>query len=182
MRYYIGFLIAIGLSIVLILLLFAGGGKSKAVTVKPLTSYANTDAVLSITIDGPINADSVHQSLTMSVSSTQALIQSFQGYDRSLTGSQSYPNNQNAFYAFLSAMQIAGFTLGNSNPALANDTGLCPESSRYDYRITQDGKQIEHYWSTACGTATYKGNTASTMQLFEAQFPDYGTFTGNLSI
>ncbi len=184
MRYYIGFLIAIGLSIILILLLFAGGGggKSKTPTVKPLTSYATTSAVLSITIDGPINADSEHQSLKMSVSSTQALIQSFQGYNGTVTNSQSYPNNENAFYAFLSAMQIAGFTLGNPNPALANDTGDCPQNSRYDYRITEDGKQIQHYWSTDCGTATYKGNTASTMQLFQAQFPDYSTFTSNLTL
>jgi hypothetical protein len=184
MRYYIGFLIAIGLSIIIILLLFAGGGSTSKtkVVAKPLISYANTDAIVSVSVDGPINATSEHESIRMSVSRTEALIQEFQGYDGTVVSSQGYPNTENAYYAFLSALSIAGFTLGNTTPALANDTGYCPESSRYDYRITEDGKNIEHFWSTDCGTATYKGNPSSTMQLFEAQLPDYGSFVSNLTL
>jgi hypothetical protein len=183
MRYYIGFLVAIGLSIIIILLLFAGGGGSTTKKIaKPLISYANTDTIVSVTVDGPINATSEHESIRMSVSSTQALIQEYQGYAGTVVNSQSYPNTENAYYAFLSALSIAGFTLGNPSPALANDTGYCPQSSRYDYRITEDGKNIEHFWSTDCGTATYKGNPTSTMQLFEAQLPDYGSFVSNLTL
>lgn len=184
MRYYIGFLIAIGLSIIVILLLFAGGGGggNKAAAPKTLYSYADTDAVVSVTIDGPINADSQHESIRMSVSSTDAVIQEFQGYQGTLVATQSYPNNTDAYYAFLRALSIAGFTLGNTDPALANDTGYCSQGSRYDYRITQDGKNIEHFWWTNCGSATYKGNPSVTLQLFQAQFPNYPTFTQNLNI
>jgi hypothetical protein len=79
-------------------------------------------------------------------------------------------------------LSIAGFTLGDTSTALDNDTGYCPTGNRYDYRITQDGNSIEHFWSTNCGTATYKGNPGSTLDLFQAQFPGYNSFVNGLNL
>ncbi len=184
MRYYIGFLITIGLVIVLILLLFAGGGsKSKtAAPMKKLNSYATTDAQVSITVDGPIVADSLHQSYRIIISNSDATFEAFQGYNDTLINIRSYPNNVNAYYAFLSSLTIAGFTSGDKSPTVANDTGLCPQGNRTDYRMTQDGQSLLHYWSTTCGSATYTGSISLTMWLFHNQIPNYGQLTSNLNV
>jgi hypothetical protein len=188
MRYYIGFLLAIGLVIILILLLFAGGGKShktkKLTPPKPLTlsSLATTDAAVSVTIDGPINAVSLHEAIQITVSSFEANIEEFSGYDHTVVNSESFANNQSAYFAFLSALSIANFTAGNKSAALSNDTGRCPTGTRYDYRITQDGQSLEHFWSTSCGTATFLGRINLTNQLFRAQIPSYSKFTRGINL
>jgi hypothetical protein len=188
MRYYIGFLLAIGLGIILILLLFSGGGKSHKTKQLPppksliLTSLASTDAAVSVTIDGPINAVSLHQGIQISVSSFEANIEEFNGYDQEVVKSESFANTQSAYYAFLSALSIANFTAGNKSQALSNDTGRCPTGARYDYRITQNGQSLEHFWSTSCGTATFMGRIGLTNQLFRAQIPGYGKFTRGINI
>lgn len=185
MRYYIGFLIAIGLAIVLILLLFAGGGKPKSVVSirhpHTLNSYASTDAEVSLTVDGPINADSLHQSYKVSVSNSEVNYEQFQGYNGTLVSSTSYANNENAYYAFLSALTVAGFTSGNRNPALSDNTGRCPLGTRTNYRLMQDGQTLENFWSSSCGGGTFLGNRGLTTQLFRAQFPQFGKLTKTIN-
>jgi hypothetical protein len=184
MRYYIGFLIAIGLSIILILLLFAGGSSSGTKPKTPvahLHNYANIeDAQASMTVDGPINADSQHQSYEISVTNTEATYQQFSGYNRTLVSSNSYANNVTAFYAFLGAIQIAGFNLGNINYPVTNDTSYCPTGSRTDYRFTANGQTVEHWWTTSCNSGSFEGNSTLVNSLFEAQIPDYGTLSATI--
>ena len=184
MRYYIGFLIAIGLTIILILLLFAGGSSKTQPTLpmKHLHDYATTDMEIILTVDGPIVADSLHQSYRITISNNEATFQEFQGYENVLINSRSYPNNVDAYYALLSSLTVAGFTKGDATPALANDTGLCPQGDRYDYRMTQDGQSLEHYWSTTCGSATYAGNIGLTTWLFQHQIPDFSQLSANINL
>ena len=178
MRYFIGFLITIGLIILLIVLLLGGGGgKSKTiVTPKTLASYATTDAQVSLTIDGPVNADQNHQQIQIIVDNGQATFQQIQGYNGQVVSSQSYNNTAASFYSFLRALEFANFTLGNSSSSLSDDRGYCPLGDRYIVELTQDGKNLERYWATSCGgLKTYSGNLVLTVNLFEAQIPNYAT-------
>jgi len=183
MRYFIGFLITIGLIIVLIVLLFSGGNKSTPSAVpKLLSSYASTDAEVRLTIDGPINAAQSHQKVQITINSSQATFQQLQGYDGTVVNTQSYANTPNGYYAFLRALEQADFTKGNSSPALANDTGLCPLGDRYNMELIQNGNVLENYWTTTCGgLATFEGNTDLTLQLFQAQIPNYSNLTENIN-
>ena len=185
MRYFIGFIITIVLIISLVLLLFGGGGGKAKVpaTAKTLESYASTDAQVRLTIDGPINADQTHQQVRITVDQTDVTYQQIQGYDSTVVNNQTFANNQNSYYAFLRALVTAGFTKGNNNSDLRDETGYCPLADRFVFELSDGGSDIERYWTTTCGSPkTYLGNTKLTVELFQAQVPNNNGLAAGLDL
>lgn len=182
MRYFIGFLVTIGLIIVLIILIFGGGGK-KAPTGKKLEDYASTDAQVSMTIDGPVNAASLHQQVRIIVDSNNVTYERIVGYDGNVVDTQLYANTQNSYDVFLHALRHAGFTQGINDPALKDERGYCALGTRYIFELTQGGNTLERYWATTCGNPkTYSGNISTTLTLFENQVPDYQQRTAGIAL
>ena len=187
MRYFIGFLITIGLIIILIVLLLTGGGgggAKKPKTTMALADYASTNAVVRMTIDGPINADQNHQAVTITVGQDDTTYEQIQGFQGTVVNQQSFANNQNSYSNFLYALGHAGFTRGDNSKALANEKGYCPLGNRYVFELINEGKTIQRYWTTNCGgnPKTYRGNARLTTTLFEAQVPGYDDLTQDLSL
>lgn len=185
MRYFVGFLIAIGLIVLLIVLIFGGSHKTAKVPTAPktLSSYSTTDAVAILTIDGPIIDPQDHNSVQISVSNVATTLTSYQGYDGQVVNQQSFPNSTNSYDNFLHALAVAGFTQGNSDPTLSNERGYCPTGDRYIFQLDQDGKHIERFWATSCGKPkTYNGNVSLTLNLFETQVPKYNQLAQNLHL
>jgi hypothetical protein len=181
MRYFLAFLVLVALIFVLILLFF-GGGKSKApLTPKTLDSYATTDAEVQLTIDGPINANQNHQGVHITVSRDDVTFEQLQGYDGDAVNTQIFANTESAYTNFLLALAHAGFTKGNNDPNARDERGFCPEGERYVFELTQDNKDIERYWSTSCGAPqTYQGAVGLTLDLFKAQVPNFIGLTQNI--
>ena len=184
MRYFIGFLVTIGLVIILIVLLFNGGKKSDVPnTTKQLIDYANTDAEVSMTIAGPINAVSQHQQLRVIVDRNNVTYQQIAGYDDEVTSTQIFANTESAYDAFLHALQHAGFTRGNNAKALKDDVGFCSTGQRYIFELTENDRSLQRYWATNCGgTKTYLGSLNLTLTLFQAQVPGYSNLTANTQL
>lgn len=188
LRYFIGFFVTIGLIIILIILLFGGdggGGNDKKVqapkTPRTLNSLASTDAQMRLTIIGPTNADQIHQQARITIDNGGNTFELIQGYENTVTESQSYESNETAFSNFLHALSLAGYTQGDNDPKLADDRGHCPLGQRYIFEVIENGKTVSRYWSSNCGNKikTYLGNTPLTLTLFQAQIPDYNTLTQN---
>lgn len=181
MRYFIGFLVTVGLVIILIILLFNGGGKSRVPnTTKTLTDYATTDSNVSMTIAGPINAVSLHQELRVTVDSNNVTFEQIAGYDGQVVNTQVFANTDSAYDAFLHALQHAGFTRGDNAPALKDDVGFCSTGQRYIFELNDSGKQLQRYWASSCGNPkTYQGALNLTMTLFQAQVPDYSNLASS---
>lgn len=182
MRYFIGFLVTVGLIIVLIILLFSGGEKSKVPnTTKTLTDYASTDAQVSMTIAGPINAVSEHQELRVIVDRNNVTYQQIAGYDSEVVNTQIFTNTDSAYDAFLHALQHAGFTRGDNTPALRDDVGYCSTGQRYIFELDENDKNLQRYWASSCGKPkTYLGALNLTLTLFKAQVPGYENLTSSL--
>lgn len=185
MRYFIGFLITIGLIILLIILIFGGGGGNKAkvpTTSKPLISYAETDSEVTMTVGGPIRAQSTYQEYKIAVNRDNVTFQLISGFQGDVIKSKIYDNNSSAYYNFLAALTRAGFTKGDNSKELKNDTALCPLGSRYVFELTQSGEQLERYWITNCsGAKTYLGNFSMTNSLFQSQVPDFSNLTSDFT-
>lgn len=174
MRYFVGFLITIGLVILLIILLVGGGSNKIPTTNKPLSSYASTDAQAIMTIDGPVNANQDHIELRITVGRDQVSYEKMSGYDGNVVDSKLFTNSQSAYTEFLLALAHAGFTRGSRDKTLADDRGYCPLENRYIFELNQDGQQIERYWTSDCNTPkTYLGNRSLTITLFEKQIPGF---------
>lgn len=179
-RYLIGFLAMIGLGILLLVLLFGGGSKpnkpTKPVTILP--DYANTNAQVSVDIDGPIVAPSNHNSAIITVDQNDINFSLIQGYDGNVIASKDYNNSENSFRNFLYAIYYAGFSVSvKSN--YSSSIGICPMGDRYDFYLTENGNTLQHTWITNCGndTKTFGGNFGVTLQLFQKQVADYDTLT-----
>lgn len=182
MRYFIGFLVMIGLIILLVVLLVGGNGKPKNAP-KSLVSYANTSAQVRMTIDGPVNAVSEHEQVRITVDKNNVTYEQLKGYDGDVVNSQIFANTESAYDVFLHALQHAGYTHGDNNPDLKDERGYCPLNDRYIYEIIQDGNTIQRYWTSNCGSPkTYLGNRNLTNTLFERQVPGYTSLTSGLQL
>jgi hypothetical protein len=183
MRYFTAFLVAIGMIVLVVVILIKALGGHAPKQQIDFNSYATTDAVVRMTIDGPVNADSEHNEVQISVSNSEAEIQIMKGYQGSVKTDKTYDSNQDAYQSFLHALTLAGFTKGNSDPKLSDERGYCPQGSRYVFELVQGADTIERYWSTACGSqGTYGGNRTLTRQLFQAQIPDFDELTGDVQL
>ena len=185
MRYIIGFLITVGLIILLIVLLFRPGGGGKVpVTKTPLINYSTTDTVVRETIDQTINAPQNHRTIQITVGRDTTTFELIQGYDGSPLTTTTYPMTESAYSVFLHALQHQGYTLGNDDSALKDERGYCPLGTRYIFEVVNgSGSDIERYWTTSCGgnaPSTFKGNTSNIRRLFELQVPDYSQLTANV--
>jgi hypothetical protein len=184
-RYFLGLLLVVGLLILLIVLIVGGGSKAKVPTSsRTLDSYASSNATVSMEIDGPINAQSEHNQVLMTISNSSATIEALNGYNGSVASSMTYTNSEASYDAFLHALEYAGFTEGTAGSSLSNDSGYCPTGDRYIFELQQNGSTLERYWTTNCsGTLhTFEGDTGLISTLFQAQIPDYATMVQDLDL
>lgn len=185
MRYFAGFLVAIGLLVLVVILVIKGfthhAPKVQQVT---LADYASTNTVMQLTIDGPLVADELHQGLRITVGQTQNVIQTYQGYQNNVTSTQAYPSNQTAYDQFLRALQLYGFTRGNKDPNKADERGYCPNGDRYIYEILNDSNSnVQRWWSTSCGgQGNFAGLPNQVRQLFIKQIPDYNKIVSKVRL
>jgi hypothetical protein len=184
MRYIIGLFIAIGLGILLLVLLL-GGGKKDAPHAqnKILVDYASSDSQVSMLVDGPINAESEHDQILITVDSGNVTYEHIIGYEGHAVDTKVYENNEEAYDAFLHGLMRIGFTHGDNSPELKDGGGWCPAGNRYYFELTEGDTTIQRYWNTSCNnTKTYLGNTPLTISLFEAQVPDFDKLTKNVRL
>lgn len=182
-RILIFILVVVGL-LWLVVVLFQNVFSSSTSTTNPntklsLESYASTNIVAAVYIDGPVVANQDHNAVRITVDRTQTAIEVIKGYDDQVVSQQVFPNSQASYLEFLSALNRANFLKGKTDPALQNDKGACPFGNRYIYTLTDGSKEILHYWTTNCsgGGGTYGGNASLTRELFIRQIPDRDLYT-----
>lgn len=184
-RYFIGIVAVIALLIFLIVMIVNSNNKPTLPnSTATLQSYAHTNAVASVIIDGPITAPQTHNSVKILISNTSSTIELIKGYNNNIIKSQTFSNSEASYSAFLHSLEYAGFTQGNASPKLSNPSGYCPLGDRYTFELTQNNKTLEKYWSTNCGGTpnTFAGHLGLTLTLFQQQIPDYGNITQNANI
>jgi hypothetical protein len=184
MRYFLGFLITIGLLILLIILLFHGNSKPKVPnSSKPLSSFATTDAEAVLTTQGAVNYDQNHSQIRITVDRDNVTYEEIKGYEGSVVKRQSFANNVSAYQTFLISLSKAGFTQGNTDPALKDERGYCPLGQRFVFAFRQGDKELQRFWSTNCGgPKTFNGNANLTITLFQNQVPNYTELSGNVTL
>lgn len=187
MRYFFGFLISIGLVILVFILVLRGfGGKSPQDNKNPLTDYANSDTLVQMTVDGPIVGDQQHQAYRITIGRSESRIETLQGYQYDAIDTKTYDNNQEGFANFLRALDLAGYTKGiaNADSQSQDERGVCANGDRYIFEIINGTSQIQRFWSTSCGKGTFKGKSDAVKHLFDRQVPlqDFTQLTTKLNI
>ncbi len=184
MKFIIGFLVTIGLLIVVFILIFRGASHNNQTvqTVPKLIDYANSTKVVQLTKEGPVNADQTHDEVRITVSNMETAVEVFKGYNNDLVNSKTYPNNSAAYADFLAALDRAGYTKGDTTKSLADERGACSTGVRYVMGIKDGDKDIQRFWASTCGSkiGTSKGVTDTIVHLFVAQVPDYVSVTSSV--
>lgn len=187
MRYFLGFLVAIGLIVLVFILVlhgFSGGNKNKATkTQTALVDYATTNTTMQLTMDGPITADQKHQGIRISVGRSESKIELYQGYQNDVTLTKTYANNQDGYAQFLRALDLAGYTKKNTDASRRDERGVCATGKRYIYEIMGSG-DTQRTWSSSCsnGQGSFIGNGPQVRTLFEQQIPEYSQLTTNTGL
>lgn len=177
MRYFIGFLVTIGLIILIIFLLLSSGG-SKSPAIKPLNllDYAGTPSTAQLIVDGPVVADQDHREAKITVSQNQITFTLYNGYPQTTVArSQTYSNNATAYAVFLQSLQHAGFTLHDISVPY-DERGYCPTGERYILSFANAGTDLRRSWTTTCSNgapSSFKGDLSTVLFLFRNQVPDY---------
>jgi hypothetical protein len=180
MRYFVGFLITVGLIIFVIILLFRGGGPVKEPLFLP--DYAGTTAIARYVIDTEISSPQTHRSVEITVGNQTSTLSVLKGYDGDIERTKSYDMTDTAYDVFLHALQVSGFTQGNDNPEFRDERGQCPLGNRYIYEMVNDDERLMRFWSTSCNTGTFKGEADAVRELFEKQIPDFDDLTDGLNL
>jgi hypothetical protein len=182
----LAFFIGIIIFIVILLAIFGHGGKKPAPSqVLPLPDYAGTNATVSFTTDGIVNADELHRSIRITVSTNQITLDVLKGYNPQVIQSNSFENNQEAYSVFLKAINYSGFMAKIKNPKVPNnEAGLCPLGNRYILDLNQDGSDLSRTWASTCGSkvATSAAAVGTIQTLFQYQVPGYQTLVGNVNL
>lgn len=185
-RYIIGFALVIVLLFFVILLIMHHTSAPKTgevpATQHALTSYADDDNVTVVEhVVGPINAADTHDEVEVRVTNSTTTLDVVKGYDGNVVGTRTYPMSNASFGEFLAALDKAGFTSGNTDSALKDDSGYCATGQRYIFEVRDGSRTVQRFWATSCGgTKTYKGNLEATTELFRAQIPDYDNLVNNV--
>jgi len=186
-KYIVGFLAAVGLIVVVIVLLVralvSGPGTPVAPSIVPadLASQADTATTVKLTLDSPITAPPLHHDITITVGRDETVLTISDGYNGNVVQSKTYGMSATAYRIFLRAIDLNGFTEGNSDPTMKDERGHCALGDRFIYEVIDpDGQTTQRYWQSTCGTGTFNGDGPTIRQLFRDQVPDYFQLTNNI--
>jgi hypothetical protein len=123
-RYFLGLFAIIALLIILIIILIPSGAKNPSKT-NSLISYANTGAVVRLTIDGPEVSNQDHQEVQITVGKSNVTYAQLTGYNGQVVQVQNFANTEAAYDVFLRSLYYAGYNEGNSSSSLSDERGVC---------------------------------------------------------
>jgi hypothetical protein len=176
MRYVLGVLAFILVIFLAVALIFGRGGDKTPVTnttVTKLVEYADRNSSVSLTTTGKLVGEESRQAVRVIVTPNERRLEILTGYEETVTSVQTYPNTQEAYSNFLSALATAGFEKSRKS-TITDPRGQCPTGNRYVYDLSQDGNHISNLWSTSCNkNGTFAGTGTTIRQLFQLQIPDY---------
>lgn len=188
MRYFFGFLVFLLLIILGLIFIFRGSGDkpkpaANAPIVLPLPQYANTNASVSMTLDGRVNGEDAHRAIRITVSRDQRTVETIQGYNGRVIDSHTQANNVGAYEVFLRSINNSGFMSRIKNAKVPEDPkGQCPAGFRTIFMLDKDTKPLSSLWTSDCGIGNFAGNLDLLQELFRMQITDYDNLTSNVEL
>lgn len=180
MKYVLGSLGAILLLFVAAILVFNRGGgttspQDNVAKTAQLIDYADKSSQVSLTTYGDVVGDNERRAIRVTITPSERRVEVLEGYNESVTSSQSFLNNRAAYENFLSAIGGQGF-LTSKKTDIKDQRSVCPTGNRYVYELSEAGNSVSQLWGVSCNkTGTFNGRSSSVRQLFQAQIPEYNT-------
>lgn len=144
--------------------------------------YANQPVVY--TVRGAINSNEDHYATRIIVTPTYRRAEVVRGYSNVVVKSQQTPNTQEAYNAFIEALNGAGFTKKTTEQTADKENQSCSLGRRFNYEINPGVSNSFYTWSTSCSgkQGNFGGNRQMVERLFERQIPKYDEFTRGVQL
>lgn len=158
--------------------IFSGGGDESVVVEdrgqQALTSVDVTRAVR-MTVRGPIVSNERHRSYQVTISPSDRVMTTYEGYLENTIATKSYDNNTPAYEELVYALSRAGMMNSRNITKQDDDTrGICAGGHVYEFEVMQAGRTIEKLWTADCRDV--KGSLDADADyltaLFTVQIPD----------
>jgi hypothetical protein len=183
MKYFFGFLAAVGLIVLVFILIIRGfSGGSKEPQELDLSSYGNTDAAVRLTVEGPVVADQNHNAYQITIGRNTTKVETFKGYERTVLETKTYDNNEEAYETFLLALERAGYHRAIEQETPTDSRGVCPNGNRYKYELVDGNSTLLESWSANCSKGTFRGDANAVRALFGRQVPELNQLTRKLNL
>lgn len=193
MKYFIGFLITVGLIILAFFLVFKslGNNTSSSKTQNSpavVSSYAASDTQVRMRVEGKVISETEHTAYQITVGRSEVRLETFTGYNNQIKETLTYTNTQESYTNFLKALDYAGYMKGLANitDSQKDDRGACANGRRFIFEIVSGSSTKQRYWTSSCRnvTGTFRGNSDEVRRLFERQLPakDYSKFVSSLNL
>lgn len=182
-----GVVVIVGLLLIGFLLITSGAPKKPSAPVsasKPLIDYAASNATVSLTIKGAINAKENHREIRVTVGRDYRELEVIKGYNNRIISDKTYNNTKEAYSEFLYALTYARFTKQRDSD-VKTEQGVCALGNRYVFKLEQGGQDISRLWTSTCsgiGRGTFSGSYTLVLTLFEEQIPDYDKLTQRVDL
>lgn len=150
-----------------------------------LSELKKTGTKLKFTIKGPVVADENYREIVFEVGQGSRSVKVLKGYGLSLEKEMQLANNYSAYEAFAGALYSLGYI--NERSSVKNKTyqGECANGKVYYAEfVDAKNKTVKSLWRDSCSvkTGTMSATPQSVLELFKKQFPDYKTFSSDISI
>jgi len=150
-----------------------------------LSEYTKTGTKLRFKISGPVVAEEKHEEMIFEVGQGSRTVKIIKGYNGSVVKELALPNNYNAYESFASAVYSTGFSSVRESQKDKKYMNECPDGNLYTAELVSDSGELKSsLWKSSCSSKTGSLNAgySSILSLFRSQFPDYDTFTSELTI
>jgi hypothetical protein len=139
-----------------------------------LSEIANSPKEVKFVTQGRIVGNETYREIRITVTRSSRVLEVVEGYENTVTSRTVFPNNENAFHTFLSALSDAGFTSSKVYRGGLAPQGTCPTGKRYWYQIIDGVTFQQSLWGNSCNASgTFNGRKSTISWLFQNQIPDY---------
>ena len=150
------------------------GNSSNTVQIAETEDVLRSAGVATFTVDGPVVANKDHRSYVITVTNAETNVKLYERYGSKVLEEASYPNTQDAFNAFMSALANESILAEKNNAdgeLTFAEEGVCSRGRRYILEIDSSIRR----WTTSCSSKD--GNADFSMSrvraLFQKQIPDF---------
>jgi hypothetical protein len=133
---------------------------------------------------GEVVGEENHRAIRITVSSSERTLEVLSGYDEQVVSTQSSPNTQSAYEAFIDALDGAQFGATKQGREEMSEKTACPLGLHYEYVMNTSSGDESKSWATSCSRAdgTFSGNSNVVRTLFQNQIPDYRKYVSGVRL
>lgn len=142
------------------------------------------DKQVRYTVNGPIVGKEQHRAVRITVDRNNRTVDVIEGYEGRVIKTQSTSNTQDAYQAFVDALNGANFTKEFKAQGRGIESQLCPLGQRYAYELGMGTSDAFRTWSNSCSAdqGTFGGNRSVVQTLFQKQIPNYNQFVSGVQL